>query len=146
MRTSLDTLTVQAELDHLTAIRGFVRTQADRQGLDQESVYDLMLAVEEAVVNIIRHGYGEDASGPIQIEAAIDDGAFVVVIRDRAVVFDPTAGSMFDPNTPLAGRRLGGMGLYMIARSVDDCAHRPRPAGGNELTLIKHHPKQRETP
>jgi serine/threonine-protein kinase RsbW len=138
-------ITIAADIDNLEMIQKFVRSQAEQCHLGQESTYDLMLAVEEAVTNVIRHGYDGSQDGLIHIGAIVDDDCLAIVIRDDARLFDPTTISGFDPSTPFSERRLGGMGIYMMKKSVDEVTHRPLPGGGNELTLVKFHPISKET-
>lgn len=130
-------LQIAATLDNLAVTREFVRSFATAHGLDAEGTYDLVLAVEEAVTNVIRHGYGEDKEGTIQIEVAQDDGALLVRVLDQAPHFDPTAASAPDLSVPVAERPLGGLGIYMMKKSVDALRYRSLPGGGNELTLVK---------
>ncbi len=129
---------IPASPEYLDKVKTFVQSRAEAQGLSQQAAYDIVLAVEEAVVNIIRHGYKGDPKGRIQVETQYINGLELVVrILDEAPPFDPTAVEDPDFSIPPLQRKLGGLGIYMMKQSVDDLRYRRLPDGRNELTLIK---------
>jgi anti-sigma regulatory factor (Ser/Thr protein kinase) len=95
---------------------------------------DLRLAVDEAVTNIIVHGYG--GPGEITLELSADHGDLVVQLCDNAPAFD-SASAAPDKLRP-AGQRTtpGGFGLYLMKQAMDVVVYRPLDPG-NELTMIK---------
>jgi serine/threonine-protein kinase RsbW len=125
-----------ADLTDLAAIRAFVRTTATALDASPDAVPDLVLAVDEAVTNIIRHGYG-GRTGPIGIEVGRDDGAIVVRVTDEATPFDPTTWPAPDLDVPLERRAAGGLGIHLVRTSVDRLTHRAVADHGNELILVK---------
>jgi serine/threonine-protein kinase RsbW len=125
-----------ADLTDLAAIRAFVRTTATALDASVDVVPDLVLAVDEAVTNIIRHGY-RGRSGPIGVEVERDDGAIVVRVTDEAAPFDPTTWPEPDLDVPLERRAAGGLGIHLVRTSVDRVAHRAAADRGNELILVK---------
>jgi serine/threonine-protein kinase RsbW len=125
-----------ADLTDLAAIRAFVRTTATALDASADTVPDLVLAVDEAITNIIRHGYG-GRTGPIGVAVERDDGAIVVRVTDEAPPFDPTRWPAPDLDVPLERRAAGGFGIHLVRRSVDRVAHRAAAGRGNELILIK---------
>lgn len=130
-------LKVQAERAQLAAIRAFTQNEVARLEMDPEDIDDLVQAVDEAATNIIVHGYKD---GPGSIEIAIDSlpDAVVIYLRDRAISFDSTTVPEPDIHIPLEQRPVGGMGIYLIRRCVDEFRHDSLAGGGNEITLIKH--------
>ncbi len=123
-----------AELSDLAAIRAFVHTTAGSLGARPEAVDDLVVAVDDAVANVITHGYG-GRGGPLEVEVSGDGHEVVVRLRDRAPLFDPTARPAPDLRVPLGRRAPGGLGIYLARVSVDRMEHRRRRGHGNELTL-----------
>jgi anti-sigma regulatory factor (Ser/Thr protein kinase) len=71
----------------------------------------------------------------VEVRQAGDDLA--VTLRDRAPAFDPTLVPEPDVSLPLEQRPVGGLGIYLSRRLVDDMRYRARPGGGNETTLVK---------
>jgi len=124
-----------ADLGDLAAIREFIRAAATALDAEGETVPDLVVAVDEAATNIIRHGY-RDRRGPIEVEVERSGPSIVVRVRDQAPPFDPTTWPAPDLGLPLERRRAGGLGIHLLRRSVDRVVHR-RSESGNELTLMK---------
>ncbi len=129
-------LRIAAELKNLSTIRTFVEEEASALGADPKAVADMLLAVDEAATNIIVHGY-QGRPGEIEIDVSRRGRNLVVRLRDQAEPFDPNQVPAPDLTLPLEKRPIGGLGVYLITRLVDEMQHRIRPEGGNELILVK---------
>lgn len=136
-----NSLEIKADLDNLGKVRDFIEAGIQAYGLTGECGGELLLAVDEAVSNIIMHGF-KTVSGEIEIEITPDfeqdTGSLLVRIRDNAPLFDPTKG--FDPHleiSPLERDAPGGFGVYLINHLVDKIDYRVTVDGRNELTVLK---------
>ena len=129
-------LSLQADLDQLKAVRAFISDAGSAFGVAEDVVGDLCLVVDEAVTNIILHGY-QGRSGPLRLEVEARGRDLLVRIRDEAPAFD--AGEVEAPHLdePLSERQYGGMGVYLIRRLTDKAEFRNPPEGGNELQLLR---------
>ena len=129
-------LRIPADLTRVAEVRAAVREVAEACDAPIDCEDDLVQAVDEAVTNAIVHGY---RSGPGEIEVRVerDDEVIVIVIEDRAPTFDPRSVPDPDLVTPPEQRRPGGMGVHLIRQAVDALDHRPRPDGGNILTITR---------
>ena len=137
-RTELDfSLSVSAEVANLAVIRRFVEEGATSLRADRRAIDDMLQAVEEAVANIIFHGY-HGRPGDIEIEMGQEQNALVVRLRDKAFPFDPTQLPPPDLTSPLETRRFGGLGVHLIRQFTDQITYRVTPEGDNELTLRKN--------
>ena len=125
-----------AELTDLSGIRGFLQAAATDLGADGPAIRDLVIAANDAVANIIRHGY-RGHPGPIEVVVEREPQAIVVHLRDEAPAFDPTTYPEPDLTVPLEERRAGGLGILLTRSSVDEVSHRRLHRSGNELTLVK---------
>ncbi len=123
-------------LSDLHIVRDFIRENAQDLGMGEDAIYDLVLAVDEAVTNIFVHGY-KNQQGFLEITMHRMDTSLVVCLRDEAEPFDPTQMPAPDLSLPLEQRGFGGMGIFFMNQMVDKIAYRVLPGGGNELTLIK---------
>jgi len=130
-------LTVTSELNKLASIADFVSDAASAMGMDEETVYAMQLAVDEACTNVIEYAYQGRRGQPVTVECRDDDGKCVVVIRDRGRPFDPARVPAPDVKAPVSKRRVGGLGIYLMRKLMDDVRFRFDPATGNELTLVK---------
>ncbi len=129
-------LDIEAQLDNLSTVRRFIEESCREFGARDGVISDLRLAVDEAVTNIIIHGY-QKQGGNIHIEIERDEKALIVRLRDDAVVFDPASRFTAGPPTAQAFESPGKLGIPLIQRTVDHIDHRVTESGGNELTLKK---------
>jgi serine/threonine-protein kinase RsbW len=138
-----DRIRIEADLDELASVRRFVRSKAAESEAPLDCLDDLVQAVDEAVTNTIEHGY-RGAPGSVDVAVAFRDGDFVVTIEDEAPPFDPTAVAEPDMSVPPMARVPGGMGIHLIREATDAMTYRPRPGGGNILTLTRARGQARE--
>jgi serine/threonine-protein kinase RsbW len=113
--------TIPATLDSLGSIAEYVMAAAASAGLEKRASYRLRLAVDEIATNIIVHGYANaEHQGMLEIRADIDDKALTIVIDDTGVTYDPRQAPTPDINLPLDQRPIGGLGVYLAMRNVDE--------------------------
>ncbi len=74
-------LQTTSDIHNLNTIRNFVETYASALSMSPEAVYGIVLAVDEAVTNIILHGYGA-IQGPVEIELTHDSQTLTISLRD----------------------------------------------------------------
>lgn len=129
-------LVIPAELERLAEIRAVVRDIASACEAPADCIDDLVQAVDEAATNIIVHGY-RGAPGIIEMTAELVADDIVITLVDTAPAFDPTSVPPPDLTVPPAHRRPGGMGVRLMRLATDSVARRPRPGGGNILTLTR---------
>lgn len=134
-------LVCDARRERLGDLLDFVARACARAALAPEVAFDVRLATEEAVTNVIEHGYaGASPPGPIVLRFQSDARQVVVTIDDLAPAFDPTTIEPADPSAPLAQRRIGGLGWHFVTQVMDEVRHEHRHPRGNRLTLVKRLP------
>lgn len=127
---------VSADLKNLSLVRDYVKQTAKSLDVDHTLVEDVVLAVDEAVSNIILHGY-KGQPGRIDLEITRENNRLIVSVRDQAPEFDPTTIDDPDLTLPLKDRKPGSLGIFLIKKMVDKIIYEPLPQGGNHLVLIK---------
>jgi len=127
---------IQADLTQLTDIREFIRDTAAALGTESTAIPDVVLAANEAVTNIIVHGY-RDQPATIEIEVGYEADDLIIRLRDQSFIFNPNTVLPPDLTLPLEERPLGGLGVYLTKKLMDQVLHRVTSRGGNELTLVK---------
>ncbi len=132
-----ETIRLCAERSQLANIRHFVEQLARRTLASRQEVQDLIQAVDEAATNIIVHGY-HDRPGEIEMDVTHQPGRITVILRDQAPFFDPTTVPEPDLSLPLFERPIGGLGIHLIRKCVDEFTHSTHPQGGNELQMVKY--------
>ena len=130
--------TIPATLDSLGTIAEYVTAAAASAGLDKRASYRLRLAVDEIATNIIVHGYDEARrQGALEFRADIDERALTLSIEDAGVAYDPRQAPVPDTATPLEQRPIGGLGVYLAIRSVDEFLY--ERVGDRNRTILKMH-------
>lgn len=127
---------VPSELGQLQAIRSFVSDNIDRAegaNLDDDDHYQLLLAVNEAASNIVRHAYNGRPGDSITVSSDLYPDRIVIRLSHYGSSFDPSAARppSFD------GSREGGFGVYMIEQCVDEVQYLSAPDGKNTIQLVK---------
>ena len=129
-------LRIPADVARIAEVRAAVREVAEACDAPIDCEDDLVQAVDEAVTNIVVHGYAGQP-GDVDIHVGRDDEDIVITIEDRAPTFDPRAVPAPDLDVPPERRRPGGMGVHLMRQAADGIAHRPRAGGGNILTITR---------
>jgi serine/threonine-protein kinase RsbW len=120
---------VPLEPSHLSRARERLRAYLQMHCADAELVADVVLCLEEACTNVIRHS---GASEAMQVALRFTDDALVCKVRDYGRGFDIDE---FDPEAvpdPLAG---DGRGLFIISQIMDELSL--RFDGGLEVHMVK---------
>lgn len=131
------TTAVRSTTDHLREVRTFVEAAARQFGFGDEEVANIVLAVDEACTNIIKHAYGGSATGEIHVTVVREDRSFEVQIHDTGQPFDPEAIHAPNLKQHLSEYRRGGLGVYLMRRLMDRVEYSIRPGKPNEVRLTK---------
>lgn len=125
-----------AHLNNLYEMLAFICEQARKFKFKEVAIQQVELACEEALVNIIQHGYLH-VEGEISIECLfLDTQGIMVIIRDAGVPFNPILNANALLN-PLESESVGGYGIHLILNLMDKVTY-VRENSSNKLTLIKY--------
>ncbi|MFN6147095.1 MAG: ATP-binding protein [Planctomycetota bacterium] len=136
-------LSLTGPLDHLRLVwqTGEVLLQSVIFDEDPEGTrYNVLIALQELVTNVLRHGYQLDESRPIEVRFDLREDSFQVTLRDRGPAFDPTChGELADvaADDEAMPTECGGFGIHIV-RQVMDRVEYARIDGWNTLRLTKH--------
>lgn len=117
----------------LSAARGMVSAYAQRLGFNEIQCGQIALAVDEAICNIINHGYERRDDGPIWVKVWQIDEGIRIVLEDLARQVDPSTIRSRD----LDEIRPGGLGVHLIREVMDEAVYERREPQGMRLTLVK---------
>lgn len=129
------TCTIDADIHAIPRVSLALDKAMRSHGFSEEECLDTQLAVEEAVTNVIVHGYA-GTSGQIQITCRTTHNLAEVQIRDWAPPFNPMSMPEPDITEELEDRQIGGLGVFLIRRVMDEILYRYED-GNNILVLIK---------
>jgi anti-sigma regulatory factor (Ser/Thr protein kinase) len=121
----------------LAAVRALIASVCERLDFNSMQCGQISLAVDEALCNVITHGYDRRSDGPVWINLWSVDTEPVgirIVIEDLAAQVDPDSIQPRD----LDDIRPGGLGVHIIREVMDDVTYERRSDRGMRLTMIKH--------
>ena len=121
------------EVSKLTA---FVEEVCEAMGFDGALTAQLTLAIEEAVVNVMKYAYPPQKRGDVTIEAQSNDLRLKFTIIDSGMPFDPTVRAEVDTTLSAKDRPIGGLGIHLV-RKIMDSINYERVDSLNVLTLRK---------
>ena len=138
MSARMSKITFDANFQNLDEIREFVGEAARQVGFSDKEIYSIQLAADEASSNIIEHAYSSIEDGKLEIECIIGNGELKIVMHDWGKPFDPS--SIPEPNikADLSERKIGGLGMYLMRKLMDEVTYSSSPETGNTLIMIKH--------
>ena len=133
-----DRLVVTNDTKHLIVVRDFVARLIRQSRLAKDDENKVILAVDEAVTNVIEHGYDEGADGSIEIEVEADESQFKVVIRDTGRLFNPESIPDPDMKEHVQKGHKKGLGIFLMRQIMDEVRYKFKDGIKNELTLVKY--------
>jgi len=136
-----ETITLDNDVRQVPQLNDFVKSTCNRLNLEPSMVSQIMLAVEEAVVNVMNYAYPIGTQGTVIINAQSTDDAIKFIITDEGKAFDPTLKSEADTTLSAEERPIGGLGILLVQQLMDSINYE-RIDGKNVLTLKKGYDKR----
>jgi serine/threonine-protein kinase RsbW len=132
-------LKIVARPEQLARVRRHLEHRAAGIGFDEHAQGQIVLAIDEALTNVIRHGYGGACDQPIEINISpIEHGphgaGIEVVIRDHGKQVDPKRIK----SRSLEEIRPGGLGVHIITTVMDEAEYSCPADGGMQLRVRKY--------
>lgn len=123
-------------LHGLSRLLDVLRRFAESHAVPVDAQRDALVALEEIVTNVLRHG-GDGSRVPgVDVSIAVEPGSLVMTVVDDGVAFDPLTAIAPSIDTALPDRPIGGLGILLVRRLMDRVDY-TRTGDLNELTLIK---------
>lgn len=126
-----------AKFEFLDEIREFVGDIARAGGFAAKDVYNIQLAADEAASNIIEHAYEGVSNGLMELSCGVSGNAITIILVDHGESFDPSAIPLPDLKADLSERKIGGLGIFLMRKLMDEVHYEIKPNKGNILTMIK---------
>jgi len=126
-----------AKFEFLDEIREFVGGIARQGGFSDKDVYNIQLATDEAASNMIEHSYENIPDGVIDLSCDMESDQIRIVLIDYGEPFDPSAIPLPDLKADLSDRKIGGLGIFLMRKLMDEVHYEPKPDKSNVLTMIK---------
>lgn len=130
-------LTLSARQTNIPAIIEFVNRELERMGCALKTKAQIDIAIDELCSNIAKYGFDDDGGEvTVAMETQREPRIVSITFTDGGRPFNPLERS--DPDTTLSARdrKIGGLGIYMVKKSMDDVRYEYRE-GKNILTIRK---------
>ena len=125
-------LTLKPELSNLERATEFYEEKLSESGAPVRVVAQVNVIIDEMFSNIVHYSGADE----VKLGCLIDGTQLKICLRDNGTPFDPTQRPDVDVSIPLNERKIGGMGIYIVKKSVDSMEYKYAD-GYNELTLKK---------
>lgn len=122
---------------NLALLRDFIEGKASDSGFDESSVNQIVLSVDEACTNIIKHAHKYNEKEKIEVEINFENGQFKVIMKYKGTGFDPN--NINNPNMEdyFNKFKVGGLGVPIMKRFMNKIEYVHNNSEDNYLTLIK---------
>jgi serine/threonine-protein kinase RsbW len=131
-------LSVNSNTDNLSHIREFTRTSAEKAGFSEDTIGKIILAVDEACTNIIKHAYKNLPGGIIDIEIEYSNPRFAIKIVDQGISFDVQKVPEPDIQEYYKQKRIGGLGVYLMKKLMDEVNYSTLKNNRNQIEIVKY--------
>ncbi len=132
-----DRIELDSQLTELTRVQPWIEALADQYAFSEDTRFAMHLCVEEALANIVMHGYGDEPGHPIVMRSSVSARELFIVIEDRAPAFAPVEPAPQGEATPpvsLESIEPGGNGIRLLYRFAGSISYE-RFSDGNRLTI-----------
>lgn len=129
-------LTAAATVENIDAVTAFVNEQLEALECPVKAMMQIDIAIDELFGNIAHYAYHpETGSATVRVEVAEEPLAVIITFIDNGIPYDPLAAE--DPDTTLSveERDVGGLGIYMVKKSMDEIAYEYK--NGQNILKIK---------
>lgn len=140
MERRKEVIEVEAVSGNLDRVTGFVEEQVLQMGCPPKLAMQIILAVEEAFVNVVDYAYAPEigmcriAVETVQLDEGRGDA--VITFIDSGKAFNPLLKENPDITLSADERQIGGLGIYMVKEIMDSVVYEYKDAE-NHLTMVK---------
>jgi len=130
-------LKIAGRLDNLEKIRNFISGIADGMGFSKDDINKIELAIDEASTNVIKHAYGKQVQGDIDIAVKSSKDKLTIIVTDQGKSFNHKAIELPDMDKYIEELRVGGLGIYLMKTLMDEVSYKAGPGSKNTVTMVK---------
>lgn len=131
-------ITMEASVENIERVTAFVDEQLEALNCPMRAQMQIDIAIDELFGNIAQYAY-QPGKGPatVRVEVIKEPLAVVITFMDQGVPYDPLKRADPDITLPLEEREAGGLGVYMVKKSMDEVTYEYQD-GKNILRIRKN--------
>ncbi len=122
---------------NLALLRNFVEAKAIAFGFDESSINQIIMSVDEACTNIIKHAHKFNEKEEIEVETQSENSQFKIILKYRGEGFNPNDLNNPDMYEYFNKFKIGGLGVPIMKRFMNKIEYVHKNSDYNYLTLIK---------
>lgn len=129
-------LTLAATVENIETVTEFVNEQLEALGCPMKAQMQIDVAIDELFGNIAQYAYHpEEGEATVRVEVTEEPPSVIITFIDGGVPYDPLAAA--EPDTTLSAeeRTMGGLGIFMVKKSMDEIAYRYE--NGKNILMIR---------
>ena len=129
-------LNIAATVENIEAVTDFVNAQLEALDCPMKAQMQIDIAIDELFGNIAQYAYNPDVGeATVRVEVAEDPLSVIITFIDGGMPYDPLTAA--DPDTTLSAeeRTMGGLGIFMVKKSMDEIAYRYE--NGKNILMIR---------
>lgn len=139
MTTLAESLTIKCDTHELAKVRLFVVERAQKIFTNAPSMPDkIMLAVDEAVANVMEHAYVAPSDAEVKIAITADEHKFIVEVFDEGKQFNPLMMPEVEIHAHVKQGKRGGLGVFIIRKVMDEVEYNFVEGRYNVLKMVKN--------
>lgn len=125
-------LVISSDPEEARQLQLYIEAQLRRYHFDEREVFGIRLALEEALVNAIKHGNRQDPTKRVRVRFRVNAHRFEVGVTDEGGGFHPD--HVPDPCADENLERPSGRGLFLMRHYMTEVTYHPP---GNHLTMAR---------
>ena len=130
-------LTIAATVENIETVTDFVNEQLEMLDCPMKAQMQIDIAIDELFGNIAHYAYRpEVGDATVRVEVLQDPLSVVITFIDKGVPYDPLTADEPDITLSAEDREIGGLGLFMVKKSMDEIVYRYEN-GSNILSIRK---------
>jgi serine/threonine-protein kinase RsbW len=128
-------INVSSSTEHLRDVRNFIQKFIQQFDVNKNDLDEIILAVDEAYTNIIKHAYNNDPNHNVKIELGTSTDTLWVRLSDTGFHFNADKYQTPDLLKRIKNKQRGGMGVYLINKLMDSVEY--SSAGKTNTILMR---------
>ena len=130
-------ITVEAATEQVERVTAFVNAHLAELGCSERIRIQMDVAIDEIFSNIARYAYApERGDATVRVDVEEHPLSVIITFIDRGMPYDPLKAKAPDVTLPASARPIGGLGIFMVKKTMDGIAYSYRD-GQNILTIRK---------
>lgn len=127
-------MTLTCDIAEVARVLDAMEAFGEAHALPVKLIFQVNLALDELITNIISYGFDKGAEGRIDLDVALQNDRLCAELSDNGRAFDPTKEVLPEIGGSLEGRDIGGLGLRLVRTYMERLDYR-RDGGLNRLHL-----------